>query len=65
VRVSFVLRLDPLDLAQGRLVGEIEEVMTGQVGGVHSPADVVSFCTAAGGSTTSTHTKDLCTGGHE
>lgn len=49
MRVSFVLRLDPRHLADERLVGEIEDVMTGQVGGVRSPDDVVSFCCGAVG----------------
>ena len=51
MRLSFLLRLDPRQLAHGHLVGEIEEVMTGQVAGVRSPADVVSFCAGAAGAT--------------
>ena len=44
VRVSFVLRVDADRLASGQLIGEIEEVATGRLGALTSPADVHSFC---------------------
>ncbi|MCU4183299.1 hypothetical protein K6U06_02930 [Acidiferrimicrobium sp. IK] len=44
MRVSFVLRVDPDQLPSGRLVGEIEEVLSGQTGGVQGPSDVLAFC---------------------
>ena len=48
VRVSFVLRFDAEPLARGELVGDIEEVSTGRIGGVRTLDDLVGFITGDG-----------------
>lgn len=45
VRVSYVLRLDQAELANGHLHGEVEEVATGHIGALGGVEDLVSFCT--------------------
>lgn len=44
MRLSYVLRLVPEDLADGRLVGEVEAVLDGSRGAVRGAEDLVAFC---------------------
>jgi len=44
MRLSYVLRLVPDELADGHLVGEVESVLDGAMGAVHSSEDLVAFC---------------------
>jgi hypothetical protein len=41
---SYVLRLVPEELADGRLVGDIEVVSTGERRAVHGLDELLSFC---------------------
>lgn len=46
--LSFVLRLHPGALAEGRLAGEVEHVATGARTEFRGAADLTRFCTATG-----------------
>lgn len=48
MRVSYLLRLSPAELAQGRLAGEVEEVATGRLGALGNIQDLLSFCCPSG-----------------
>jgi hypothetical protein len=47
VLVSFVLRLRPDQLALGRVVGEVEDVLSGRLRSVRDISDLVEFCCRA------------------
>lgn len=42
--VSYVLRLVPDELADGRLIGEVEAVGTGERRAIHGMDELMGFC---------------------
>jgi hypothetical protein len=50
VLVSFVLRLRAEELAQGDLVGEVEDVRTGERHVLRSESDLIGICRRASAS---------------
>lgn len=48
VLTSFVLRLLDTEVADGRLAGEVESVVTGERATFNGPADLLGFCQRQG-----------------
>lgn len=57
--ISFVLRLAPAALADGRLAGEVEHVQTGERAQFRDAAELARWCAAAGAARPSVVVLDL------